>query len=167
MCVDVTVSCLPSAQMGCFGNLVPGARVLVKKARCGHTDRVWVGEVYAHVAFWSVCESGCDFSRWKCFHCVWLVHVIGCTWRCAWVRKGHGSENQYVGGIADWPKGLALPSPDLCHSCSVCSGFLFSLALRLPVRIRSTLGESGAYWVGKGCSQTPGLCFLFTDSCIL
>lgn len=57
MCVDVTVSCLPSAQMGCFGNLVPGAQVLVKKARCGHTDPC--------LGWRSVCTCGFLKCMWE------------------------------------------------------------------------------------------------------
>lgn len=51
MSMDATVSCLPSAQVGCFGNLVAGAQVLVEIAGCGHEGPCLAGEVYVHVAF--------------------------------------------------------------------------------------------------------------------
>lgn len=53
MCVDVTVSYLPSAQTGCFGNLVPGTQVLVEIAGGAHTRPMsvcmWLFEVYVRV----------------------------------------------------------------------------------------------------------------------
>lgn len=58
MCVDVTISYLPSAQTGCFGNLVPGAQVLVEIAGGAHTRPMsglekymymWLFEVYVRV----------------------------------------------------------------------------------------------------------------------